>query len=177
MTYPTLRGAGAYLDAPTTFRRIGPAVFELEEVGRRMALRGPQWLLARSLTEERTRGRFSHLAGRALDLGLMKTDKTRGHVNQATGAAQQFLAEYPEHRPTIRAQSPVDPYKPTGAVLDDWLRFIGEHAGTYGQPRFGYNYDTLKTYLTKKYGGRARGGGGGDNEFEIVLRLVAQFQN
>jgi len=42
---------------------------------------------------------------------------------------------------------------------------------------FTYNYDTLRGYLTPKYGGTRQGGGGGDNEFEIVLRLMADFMS
>ena len=60
-------------------------------------------------------------------------------------------------------------------MLADWIAFIDEHDGTYGHRRFAYNYDTLKGYLTPKYGGTRVGGGGGDNEFEICLRLGAAF--
>jgi hypothetical protein len=69
----------------------------------------------------------------------------------------------------------VEPYKPKGQFLKDWREFIGKRRAQYGRKSFGYNYDTLKGYLTRKYGGRRRGGGGGDNEFEIVIRLLAEF--
>jgi len=73
--------------------------------------------------------------------------------------------------------SPSEPYKPKGPVLSDWKRFLTTKKGEYGQARLGfqYNYNTLKGYLTPQYGGHRTGGGGGDNEFEIVLRLLAGF--
>lgn len=140
-----------------------------------MALKGPLSLLGRALVEERNRTALGYLSARALDLGLRKRDSTRGHLFQAAGAVQRFLEAHPEHVATIQAASPLEPYKPAGQVLADWTDFIAEHDGTYGQGRFGYNYDTLKRYLTPKYGGTRTGGGGGDNEFEICLRLGAAF--
>jgi hypothetical protein len=130
---------------------------------------------SKCLDEERKASKLSHLSARCLDLGLKKTDSTRGHVFQACGAVQKFLEAYPQHKSSISASSPVDPYKPTGKVLADWKTFLSSHSGTgtYGQGQWGYNYDTLRGYLTRKYGGRRTGGGGGDNEFEIVLRLVS----
>ena len=140
-----------------------------------MALRGPLWLLGRALEEERNRSTLGHLSARALDLGLRRTDLTRGHVFQAIGAVQRFLEAHPEHVPTINAASPVEPYRPAGQVIEDWKAFLAGHAGSFGRRTFGYNYDTLKGYLTPKYGGRRRGGGGGNNEFEICLRLISAF--
>lgn len=140
-----------------------------------MALKGPLWLLGRALVEERNRTPLGHLSARALDLGLRKTDSTRGHLFQAAGAAQKFLEAHPAHVSTIQAASPLDPYKPTGQMLADWKSFLARHGGPHGQGKFGYNYDTLKGYLTPKYGGTRTGGGGGDNEFEICLRLCAAF--
>ena len=140
-----------------------------------MALKGPLWLLGRALVEERNRTPLGHLSSRALDLGLRKTDSTRGHLFQAAGAVQRFLEAHPEHVGTIQAASPLEPYKPAGQVLDDWRTFLAGHDGPYGRGNFGYNYDTLKGYLTPKYGGLRAGGGGGDNEFEICLRLSAAF--
>ncbi len=48
-----------------------------------------------------------------------------------------------------------------------------------GGDKFGfrYNYGPVRTYLTPKYGGRPKSGGGGDNEFEIVMRLVAALMS
>jgi hypothetical protein len=140
-----------------------------------MALKGPLSLLGRALVEERGNTQLGYLSARALDLGVRKTDSTRGHLFQAVGAVQRFLEAYPQHVATIKAASPLDPYKPAGQVLADWNTFIGANAGAYGNVKFGYNYDTLKGYLTPKYGGTRLGGGGGDNEFEICLRLGAEF--
>lgn len=141
-----------------------------------MALKGPLWLLGRALVEERNRTPLGHLSARALDLGLRKTDSTRGHLFQAAGAIQRFLEAHPEHIATIQAAAALEPYKPTGQVLADWKAFLAQqHDGPYGQGKFGYNYGTLKGYLTPKYGGTRTGGGGGDNEFEICLRLGAAF--
>lgn len=140
-----------------------------------MAIKGPLWFLAQALNEERARTPLAYLAGRALDLGLKKTDATRGHLFQAIGATQRFFQQHPHHLAGIKAASPVQPLKPAGAVLSDWKKFIAANNGTYEKPSFGYNYTTLKGYLTPKYGGRRAGGGGGDNEFEICLRLLAEF--
>jgi hypothetical protein len=140
-----------------------------------MAVKGPLWLLARSLEQERNRSQLAHLAGRALDLGLKKTDATRGHLFQATGAVQKFLQQAPQHINAIKLESPLIPYKPAGPILQDWLGFIAPSNGPYERASFGYNYTTLKGYLTAKYGGQRTGGGGGDNELEIVLRLLADF--
>ena len=140
-----------------------------------MALKGPLWLLGLALVEERNRSTLGHLSARALDLGLRKTHSTRGHLFQAAGAVQGFLEAHPEHVATIKAASPLEPYKPAEQVLDDWKAFLDEHAGPYGHRRFGYDYDTLKRFLTPKYSGVRTGGGGGDNEFEICMRLSAAF--
>lgn len=140
-----------------------------------MAMKGPLSLMARCLEEERRRGKLTFLAAKALDLGLRRTDSTRGHVFQAVGAVQNFFQKHPRHRGTVTAASPVHPYKPRGNLLTDWKAFLRAHTGKYARKSFGYDYDTLKGYLTSKYGGRRRGGGGGDNEFEITLRLVAEL--
>ena len=142
-----------------------------------MALKGPLWLLGKALMEERNRTPLSHLSSKALDLGLRKTDSTRGHMFQAIGAVQKFLEANPQHQTTIIAAPPLEPYKPDGQILNNWIEFIQRHERPYGQGKFGYNYDTLRGYLTPKYGGNRTGGGGGDNEFEISLRLCASFMS
>lgn len=140
-----------------------------------MALKGPLWLLGKALVEERNRTKLGHLSSRALDLGLRKTDSTRGHVFQAIGAVQMFFEQHPEHKATVEGAPATEPYKPDGQLLEDWKEFIAASGGTYGRRNFGYNFDTLKGYLTPKYGGNRGGGGGGDNELEISLRLCASF--
>jgi hypothetical protein len=140
-----------------------------------MPLKGPLWLMGKCLEEERRRGKLTDLAAKALDLGVRRTESTRGHVFQACGAVQQFLREHPRHRAAIKVASPTEPFKPSGQLLRDWKSFIKSRSGSYERESFSYDYDTLKGYLTPKYGGKRRGGGGGDNEFEIVMRLLADF--
>jgi hypothetical protein len=140
-----------------------------------MAIKGPLWLMAKCLEEERSRGKLTFLSGRALDLGIRKSESTRGHIFQACGAVQAFFEDFPNHIATVKNSSPVEPFKPTARILRDWLSFIDTKSGSYSQRKFNYNYDTVKNYLTPKYGGIRHGGGGGDNEFEIALRLVAEF--
>lgn len=60
-------------------------------------------------------------------------------------------------------------------MLADWRQWFSAQTGMYGRQSFGYNYDTLRGYLTARYGGTRTGGGGGNNELEIALRLVARF--
>lgn len=138
-----------------------------------MALRSSVWFLGMCLQEERRRSRLRRLAGRVLDLGLLGQDKTRGHVTQACGGAQRFFQRYPQHKRTIKRARPDRPYSPSGSMLADWQRFFARKGGRHGRTSFGYDWDTLRSYLTPQYGGTRRGGGGGDNEFEIVLRVLA----
>jgi len=140
-----------------------------------MALKGPLWVLANARAEERSVSHLAHLSSRALDLGLSKVDKTRGHLFQAVGAVQRFFADYPQHVATVTAAAPHQPFKPAGTMLNDWKTFLAANQGPYGNAHFGYNYDTLRNILTKKYAGTRKGGGGGDNELEICFRLVAEF--
>lgn len=140
-----------------------------------MALKSPTWFLARAYREERDRSRLCHLSARALKLGLAGDHGTRGHIKQPIGAVQRFFEQYPAHVATVNAASELDPFKPTGQVLADWMTFMGANGGSFGRKEYGYSFNTLKRLLTPKYGGARTGGGGGDNEFETVLRLVAAF--
>ena len=143
-----------------------------------MAIRSKEWFLGKCLEEERKTSPFGPLARRVLDLGLRRTSKTAGHILQACGATQRFPEMYPVHKRTIAKTSPLDrfPLYKHQHVLADWKNFFRNQSDQYGHPRFGYNWDTLKTYLTRKYGGKHVGGGGGDSLFEIVLRLMAAFK-
>jgi len=144
-----------------------------------MSVKGPLWVMAECLNQERRRGKLTFLAAKALDLGLSKKDKTRGHIFQACGAVQKFFQKYPQHKATISSASPTDPYKMSGQMLRDWKSFLAANSsagdGRYENKNFRYNYKTLQGYLTPKYGGTPKTGGGGDNEFEVILRLVAAF--
>lgn len=140
-----------------------------------MALKGPLWLLGKCLEEERKRTKLKALASRVLDLGLLRSESTRGHVLQASGAVQKFLISHRHHIRTIKASSARRPFKPTGQILDDWKSFLRKNSGSYGRADFRYNYTTLKGYLTPKYAGKRVGGGGGNNEFELAMRLIAEY--
>ena len=140
-----------------------------------MGLKSPTWFLARAYKEEKNRSRLCHLSARALKLGLSGEHGTRGHIKHPIGATQRFFEQYPQHLPTVRASSELDHFKPSGQLLADWLAFMAANSGPYGNKAYGYSYTTLKGLLTAKYGGHRTGGGGGDNEFEIVIRLVAAF--
>jgi len=139
-------------------------------------VKGREWFFGECYKQVRNRGKLSALADKALQLGF-KSQMTGGHILQACGAAQLFLQEHPEHKTAIRHSSPTQPYRLRGGVLDDWLAFIGGKMGksTYGPRQFLYNWGSLRTYLTPKYGGNHKGGGGGNDKLEIVLRLMAEF--
>jgi hypothetical protein len=139
-----------------------------------MGLRSREWFFNCCYKEVKKSGKLAYLANKALELGFGK-ENTQGHILQACGAVQKFFQEYPQHKTAISIASPVDPYEPKSQMLKDWLTFFNSKTGPYGRRRFGYNWDYLRTYLTRKYGGQTVGGGGGDNEFEIVLRLMADF--
>lgn len=139
-----------------------------------MGLKSRNWFLGKCLSEERGRTRLAYLGAKALDLGLTGNENTRSHILHACGATQMFFTTLPRYKVIIR-QSPTDIYKPEGDLLRAWLRFLSPKSGNYGQRDFGYSWDTLKSCLTRKYGGVCSGGGGGDNELEIVLRLMAEF--
>ena len=142
-----------------------------------MGLKSKEWFLGKCLEEERKTSRLGFLSYRALDLGLRRTVQTAGHILQSCGATQKFINKYPKYRKVIRSASPLDrfPLHRHRKMLRDWLIYFGKQSSTYGHPRFGYNWNTLRTYLTAKYGGRHTGGGGGNSLFETVLRLMAEF--
>jgi hypothetical protein len=124
----------------------------------------------------RSKTKLNALADKALQLGFKK-EMTGGHILQACGATQLFLQKHPEHKRTIRKTLPSEPYRLQGAVLEDWLAFFEskETKSTYGQKAFQYDWNSLRTYLTPKYGGNHKGGGGGNDKLEIVMRLMGEF--
>lgn len=142
-----------------------------------MGLKSKEWFLGKCLEEERGTTRLGYLSCRILDLGLRRTAKTAGHILQSCGATQKFLQEYPLHKRSICAASPLEPYRldQNTQMLRDWLKFFKSQPRKYGHPRFGYTWDSLRTYLTKRCGGNHVGGGGGDSLFLMVLRLMAEF--
>lgn len=65
-----------------------------------------------------------------------------------------------------------------GQMYQNWLNFFSNQQGAYGRSRFNYNWDVQRNILTPYYTqgpGIPSGGGARDNEFEIVLRLMAEF--
>ena len=139
------------------------------------ALRGWHWFLGRCLVQERKKTPLARLATRALNHSLLREAETSGHILQACGGVQRFLAKHPDHKRAIRRAPASRPFDPRGAMLKDWCTFVASVPGQFGRRAFGYNMATLRGYLTPRRGGTRRRGGGGDYEFKIVLRLMATF--
>ncbi len=142
-----------------------------------MALRSKEWFYKQCLREVKQHGRFCHLCWNILEKGIGQTDSTRGHVTQAIGVCQQFLAA---HRPLIAIIQSADPTLPFDVPNNRTLRnalgtWIAHRQGPFGKSSFGYNYDTFKNIVTPNLGGTRHGGGGGDDEFKRVLRLMVEF--
>ncbi len=143
-----------------------------------MALKSKEWFYKQCLREVKCFSRLCHLCWNILEKGIGQSDSTRGHVTQAIGACQEFLREHPEHRQTIRDADPTRPFDITAnpPIRNDLRSWLGQKQGTYGRQSFGYSYDTLKNLLTTNLGGNCRGGGGGDDEFKRVLRLMVELR-
>ena len=144
-----------------------------------MALKSKEWFYKYCLREVREHGRFCHLCWNILEKGIGQTDGTRGHVTQAIGVSQEFLDAHPEFLEVIQEADPTLPfeiphYEEVATALTEWLE---SQSGSFGRSSFGYNYDTFKNIVTPALGGMRQGGGGGDDEFKRVLRLMAEFLN
>ena len=144
-----------------------------------MALKSKEWFYKRCLTEVKRHDRFCHLCWDILEKGIGQTDSTRGHVTQAIGVCQQFLDAHPNLFPIIQAADPTRPFdvsrnKEVRKALVSWL---ADCEGSFGRSSFGYSYDTFKNIVTPALGGTRRGGGGADDEFKRVLRLMAEFNS
>jgi hypothetical protein len=142
-----------------------------------MALRSKEWFYKNCLKEVKGHTRFSHLCWDILEKGIGQKDSTRGHVTQAIGACQQFLSEYPYHVDVIRKSDATVPFDVSShaTVRKDLVQWLKQRSGAYGPKAFGYNYDTLRNILTPTLGGTRRGGGGGNDEFKRVLRVLAEW--
>lgn len=142
-----------------------------------MGLKSKEWFykVAKEHIDDVTK--LAHLCNDLFNKGIAQEDSTRGHVTQAIGAVQQFLAEYPQHIPTICSAPPTESLDPDtyDEVFQDWREWFSHQSGTYGREDYGYSYDTLRGYLPKKLGGTRKGGGGGGDEFKKVLRVIAEF--
>ena len=75
----------------------------------------------------------------------------------------------------MQAAPAAPPYTVPPPVLQSWLTFIAPKAGRYGRLDFDYDYNILKSYLTPRLGGHRQGGGGGDYEFRLCLRLIPEL--
>lgn len=142
-----------------------------------MALKSKEWFYKQCLSQVEGHTRLGHLCWDILKKGIGQNDGTRGHVTQAVGACQRFLAAHPALVPIIKSGDPTRPFDVSGdtkvsAALKKWLP---GRTGTFGHVTYGYNYDTLKNILTPSLGGTRIGGGGGNDEFKRVLRLMAEF--
>ena len=138
-----------------------------------MALHGTRWFYGECRRLENSGSPLAPLAAQAIDLGIGGIHKTRGHMNHSIGAAQRFFQLYPQHRAAVVASAPDTPYSlAVSHFLTDWLNLVGGASGPFGSE---YNWDTLKNLLTPRYGGTRTGGGGGDNELEIAIRLAAEL--
>jgi len=142
-----------------------------------MALKSKEWFYKQCLREVKRHDRFCHLCWNILEKGMGQSDSTRGHVTQAIGVSQQFLTDHPNLIPTIKAEDPTQPFDvPQNATVRNALKaWLAGHHGTFGRAAFGYSYDTFKNIVTPSLGGTRTGGGGGDDEFKRVLRLMVEF--
>lgn len=142
-----------------------------------MALKSKEWFYKMCLQQIEDQGPFEKLSWDLLKKGIGQEDSTRGHVGQAVGACQRFLKSYPHHKATIRTAPPDHPFDVASYpnVEHDLQNWMSKQHGKYGRQAFGYSFDTQRGYLTPKLGGRRHKGGGGNDEFKKVLRLIAEF--
>jgi|SRR3569623_294113 len=142
-----------------------------------MALRSKEWFFKKCLVEIRDYGRFSHLAWDVLQKGIGQSNGTRGHVTQAVGVSQEFLTAFPTHIALIKASDPTLPFDVAAHRLlqRNLIAWIANESGNFGRRTFGYSYDSFKRNTTATLGGTRGGGGGADDEFKRVLRLMAEY--
>ncbi len=144
-----------------------------------MKLKSKEWFYKLCLGEVKQHGRFCHLCWDILEKGIGQTNSTRGHVTQAIGVSQQFLAGHPNLIPTIRAADPTHPFDVSHntKVRNALTTWLAARHGPFDRASFGYSYDTFKNIVTPSLGGTRHGGGGGNDEFKRVLRLMAEFRS
>jgi hypothetical protein len=142
-----------------------------------MALKSKEWFFKQCLREVKNFTPLTHLCWDILEKGIGQRDSTRGHVTQAIGAIQEFLKAQRQWIAVIQRADPTKPLEITShrQLIRAWKSWFHTKAGSYGRQSFGYNYDTLRHILTPALGGSPKGGGGGDDEFKRVLRLLAAF--
>ena len=142
-----------------------------------MALKSKEWFYKQCLHEVAQHDRFCHLCWDILEKGIGQTNRTRGHVTQAIGVSQMFLAAHPTLVGTIKTADPTHPFdiSHNTEICDALRTWLVSHTGPFGRRTFGYDYDTFKNIVTPSLGGTRHGGGGGNDEFKRVLRLMAEF--
>jgi len=142
-----------------------------------MALKSKEWFYKQCLAEIKNHTPNCHMAWVVVEKGVGQSDGTRGHVAQAVGVSQQFLQTHPQHIDRIKSADPTKPYDVAndGGLQNDLKTWIGGQSGTYGRAAYGYDYDSFKKNTTATLGGTRTGGGGADDEFKRVLRLMAEF--
>lgn len=142
-----------------------------------MALKSKEWFYKQCLVETRGFTRLAHLAFDILNKGIGGHDRTRGHVTQAIGATQRFLEGFPRFRRAIQSSDPTRPFdiRRDQEIAREWRRWFQRRRGGFGRQSFGYNFNTLRSYLPPTLAGSRRGGGGGGDELKRVLRLMAEF--
>jgi hypothetical protein len=134
----------------------------LLQKGMTMALKSKEWFYKKCLAEVKDYDRFSHLAWGILQKGIGQSDGTRGHVT---------------HIPTIQSADPTLPFDVAShkKLQKDLTTWIAGQIGNFGRGAYGYSYDTFKKNTTATLGGTRVGGGGADDEFKRVLRLMAEY--
>lgn len=142
-----------------------------------MGLRGKEWFFKMCMKQTKEQSPIASLCQDLLDKGVGQKDRARGHVIQAIGATQKFF-DSEVGRPFVELIRELDETSPCDVdavegLIDAWLIWFADQSGPYGREAFGYNFDTLKTYLPERLGGRVRTGGGGFDEFKRVLRVMA----
>jgi len=144
-----------------------------------MALKSKEWFYKQCLREVKGHRRFCHLCWDILEKGIGQSDSTRGHVTQSVGVSQEFLNSHPQLVATIRAADSSCPFDVAHStqVRNALRTWLAGREGRFGRRSFGYNYDTFKNIVTPGLGGSRRGGGGADDEFKRVLRVMAEFHS
>lgn len=142
-----------------------------------MALKSKEWFYKQCLREVKEHTRFCHLCWDILEKGIGQSNSTRGHVTQAIGVSQKFLTARPNVVAAIRAADPTQPFNvaANAQVRNALTTWLAGRNGAFGKDSFGYNYTTFKNIVTPSLGGTPKGGGGGNDEFKRVLRLMAEF--
>ena len=144
-----------------------------------MALKSKEWFYKNCLRHVKQYSPLAYLCWDILEKGIGQKDSTRGHVTQAIGVAQEFLREFPQYTSIVRSSDPTKPFDIAShnEMLNEFKVWLKTKKGPYGRSSFGYDYDTVKRILTRRLGGRTEGGGGGDDEFKRVLRLIVEFSS